>query len=196
MMFCTCIGIFINQLVLCINKYLKNESSIEVLMERYSTPKKSFLYLIQLVTKIHDFSTQWAEIPTLSICPSFDSAFKRTVLNETFGLLPDNVRNFSFPPQVQSVQFYEKVTHSITDLIQQITIKTKEHYPGHDSLYIDLKFNDSGIVFPDTLEIKPERWFKKMAWHKFGYCFSFEMPPEIKKLNVRSYKICRVQRYI
>ena len=150
--------------------------------------------MIQLIT--YDSSTQWAEIPTLSICPSFDSAFKKTVLNKTFGLLPDNVRNFSFPPQVQSVQFYEKVTHNITDLIQQITIKTKELYAGHDSLYIDLKFNDSGIVFPNTLEIKPEKWFKKMACHKFGYCISFEMPPEIKKLNVRSYRICSIQRYI
>ena len=80
MMFCTCMAIFLNQLVLCINKYLKNESSIEVLMERYATPEKSFQCLIQLITEIHDFSTQWAEIPTLSICPSFDSAFKKTVL--------------------------------------------------------------------------------------------------------------------
>ena len=137
---------------------------------------------------IHDFSTQWAEIPTLTICPSFDSAFKRAVLNETYGLLPDNVRNFSFPSQVQSAQFYDEVTHNITDLVQQITIKTKDIYPEHDSLYIDLEFHNSGIVFPGPLKMKPEKWFKKMAWHTFGYCISFEIPPEIKKLNVRSYK--------
>ena len=51
------------------------------------------------------------------------------------------------------------------------------------------------IQVPATLKMKPEKWFKKMAWHTFGYCISFEMPPEIKKLNVRSYKIKIIQKY-
>ena len=124
------------------------------------------------------------EIPSFTVCPKYQVSYKKDVLDKRYGISVSDVRNFNFPSNVHAGDFFQSVTHNLSDILKEIVIATKLKYPGTKYTVTRMKFNSSGISVPEAMESKVQKWFREINWHTFGRCFSFEIPLEIKLLKV------------
>lgn len=131
-----------------------------------------------------------AEFPALSICADFFDAYKTDIL-ENYDSSPENIRSLKFPntSYLESLPLFESVTLNLTELIQSVEFNFHEPFPGTKVSHLLLaqevnEENDQYMV--KTLE--NEDWIQK-NWLTLGRCYTYKLPQELRKLNVRSITI-------
>ena len=68
------------------------------------------------------------ELPAFTVCPQFQGAYKSDILSK-YGSDPDTMRELIFPSNVtnmKTIDFFEMVTFTIDEIVEQIIIKGVE----------------------------------------------------------------------
>ena len=95
-----CLALFLHQTYICLNIYLLDKS----------------------VLSTESVSTAEAEFPALTVCPSYENAFKHDILAQ-HGVTANDIRNLRFPKNgLSSIDFYDMVTFNLTELLSEMQI--------------------------------------------------------------------------
>ena len=133
------------------------------------------------------FSSELAEFPTFTICPDYDVAYKTEAL-KTYGATPRDMRNFNYPSKINmtSIQFFESVTHSMSELIRSIEIEAKHKLEGTNFSEFFFMFGNDLIQRPKYMKVVPEleTLLEFKNYTQFGRCYGFKIPKEITNLRV------------
>ena len=136
-------------------------------------------------------SSNKASFPALTICPDYNVAYKQDKLVK-YGLTSSDVRQLKFPGSLSSMAFFDEVTHSLEDIVDNIFIQTtfKDNGTGISRFHF---FNEKSggkpiSEAPDTLSVQniplnSGNW-KTQPFILFGKCYTYKVPDRIKKLKV------------
>ena len=85
-------------------------------------------------------------------------------------------------------EFYEEVTHDLSELVQSIRISTSD--PRHSSLTVTIG-DDNRLVDESVGK------FAEKKHYSLGRCFSFEIHPNVTKLGITSVTVvAKIGQYI
>ena len=130
------------------------------------------------------------EFPAITICPNFDIAYKSNIL-QVYNSSAMDIRNLKFPgtkhENMTSLDFFQKVTHSLTDILSKLSIRLKTKIDNkynlftlYDSSYHNYLKNDSNQMY---IPISDGHWIIQ-NYLPFGRCFTFHVPRWLKLLQV------------
>ena len=137
------------------------------------------------------FSIAEAEFPAITICPNYEIAYKSDIL-ETYGISAYDIRQLNFPKtkdqNLTSLEFFQKVSHSLTDIISKVSIRFKKKinskyqlYSLYDpNAYIGVQ-NGSNVMHVPILE---GQWMVQNHFTSFGRCFTYHVPLWLQILQV------------
>ena len=135
--------------------------------------------------------SDFAEFPAITICPEHKRAFKNEILQQ-FNLTAKDIRNFIFPSNgMKSQDFYDLITHNLTELITEMKISMVKPISG--TKYTIVKMTDKITakmsdhrIFTQLLN---EKDFIKQNYHTLGTCYTYEMPEIYKKSKVNNIEL-------
>ena len=99
------------------------------------------------------------------------------------------MRNLNYPSKINmtTIQFFESVTHSKSELIRSIEIEAKHKLEGTN-------FSEFFFIFGNHLIQRPAIYMKVVPkletllefknYTQFGRCYGFKIPKEITNLRV------------
>ena len=130
-----------------------------------------------------------AEFPALTVCPNYDSAYKKDFLNE-YGITTKEIRALNFPSTINMTvaEFYEQATHSLQDIVSNVEIKTlrKLENKNGTTFYFFYGNDDSIDNSSQNIKMAEEYWKDRVNHTHFGQCFTFIPPKWLKDLQVCS----------
>ena len=131
--------------------------------QAYPEPRSDFLI---------KYSSRYAEFPAFTACPSYQKSYKPEILKKD-GLTVNDIREFRYPQNKNAAKYFVNVTHSVTDLIQSITIRVKTPVPNSTETFLNF---ESSSEFISNL--------RTYFFRSFGLCYSLEIPFWIQDLKV------------
>ena len=103
-------------------------------------------------------------------------------------MTPKDVRNefFSSSTNLTTYQVYEKVTHELTELLTDFTIRLNT--PISNTSQIKIKYSKYPLKEKPSskvkvVELKEEDWIRQ-NYKVFGRCYTFEMPIDIRQFEI------------
>ena len=133
------------------------------------------------------FSIAEAEFPAITICPNYEIAFKSDIL-KAYGSSAKDIRQLKFPKtNLTSLEFYQKVSHSLTDIVTKVSIRFKQKinnkyqlYTLYDpNVYTGVQ-NGSNVMYVPILDVQ---WMVQNHL-PFGRCFTFHVPFWLQLMQV------------
>ena len=133
------------------------------------------------------FSIAEAEFPAITICPNYEIAFKSDIL-KAYGSSAKDIRQLKFPKtNLTSLEFYQKVSHSLTDIVTKVAIRFKQKinnkyqlYTLYDpNVYTGVQ-NGSNVMYVPILDVQ---WMVQNHL-PFGRCFTFHVPLWLQLMQV------------
>ena len=133
------------------------------------------------------FSIAEAEFPAITICPNYEIAFKSDIL-KAYGSSAKDIRQLKFPKtNLTSLEFYQKVSHSLTDIISKVSIRVKKKinreyqlYSLYDPNVYNEVQNGSNVMY---VPIYNGQWIVQ-NWLHVGRCFTFHVPLWLQLMQV------------
>ena len=136
------------------------------------------------------FSIAEAEFPAITICPNYEIAYKSDILND-YGISANDIRQLNFPKtkdqNLTSLEFFQKVSHSLTDIISKVTIRFKQKinkkyqlYTLYDPNVYNEVQNGSNVMYVPILDVQ---WMVQNHL-PFGRCFTFHVPLWLQLMQV------------
>ena len=139
-------------------------------------------------------STSKTEFPSFTICPDYDVAYKKNVL-EKYKVSRSDIRKLRFPDtrNLTSYEFFKIATFNLTEIVTSATIKTLRKYPKSTN-YTKVEMydvNNLGIQNSTITTMKvvldEKQWSSETYLH-FGRCFSYTIPEIQKQHGVSAQK--------
>ena len=140
------------------------------------------------------------EIPAITLCPSYDAAYKRNILAK-YNWSADSMREMKTPEtNLSTLEFWHLVTHSLRDIVNSVTIEVTSEIPNTSITEISMFENIQGLSNHSSYEmiksIDVKDW-TTCAWPAFGFCYVFKTPEEIARLGVYSISLnLKIKTYI
>jgi hypothetical protein len=134
------------------------------------------------------FSIAEAEFPAITICPNYEIAFKSDIL-KAYGSSAKDIRQMKFPKtNLTSLEFYQKVSHNLTDIVTKVSIRFKQKinnkyqlYSLYDPNVYNEVQNGSNVMY---VPIHNGQWIVQ-NWLHVGRCFTFHVPLWLQLMQVQ-----------